>query len=76
MANQIEMFQHLVDNCEDPNMKWILQEQLDKETRRVRKAKMLRQLEREQALMTEEVETPILTDDQPKPRGRPKKKED
>lgn len=65
MSN-VEYFQHLVDNCDEGPNKWVLQEQLQKETRRVAKKRIADRLEREKAETP--IETPTL-EDKPK-RGR------
>ena len=72
--NQIDYFQHLVDTTEDPNMKWILQEQLQKEQRRVAKKRLADRLARENAAKAEETETQTV-EDKPK-RGRKPKQEE
>jgi hypothetical protein len=68
MSNQTEYFQHLVDTCTDDNIKWVLQEQLQKEERRVAKKRLADRLAREQAEAEALTETPTV-EDKPK-RGR------
>ena len=79
MSNQIEYFQHLVDNCEDANTKWVLQDQLDKERRRVAKRKAAAKKAREEAanntITPDSNPEPTATDDKPR-RGRPKKEQE
>lgn len=74
MSNQVEYFQHLVDTCDNDNIKGVLMEQLQKEQKRVAKKRVADRLAREQA--EAQVETPTQTDEEDKPKRGRKPKQD
>lgn len=75
MSNQIEYFQHLVDTAEDPTMKWVLEEQLQKERRRIAKKKLADRAARAKAETETQHTEESVSVEEPKRRGRKPKEE-
>lgn len=74
--NNIEYFQHLVDTTEEPTMKWMLMEQLQKEQRRVAKKRLADRLAREEAEKAAEQEPTPTVEESPKRGRKPKTQEE